>query len=46
MAPVMIKRIQAARQRMLAIQSGAEVLKPAVLKSPFMDQEFDTEEDS
>jgi CRP-like cAMP-binding protein len=42
MAPVMIKRMQAARQRMLAIQSGAEVLKPAVLKSPFMDQEFDT----
>ena len=29
MAPVMIKRMQAARGKMLAIQSGAELLKPA-----------------
>ena len=46
MAPVMIKRMQAARQRMLAIHTGAEVLKPMVLESPFMDQELDTAEDS
>ena len=46
MAPVMIKRMQAARQRMLAIHTGAEVLKPMVLESPFMDQELDTSEDS
>jgi len=29
MAPVMIKRMQAARRKMVAIQSGAEVLKPS-----------------
>jgi CRP/FNR family cyclic AMP-dependent transcriptional regulator len=46
MAPVMIKRMQAARQRMLAIHSGAEVLKPMILESPFMDQEQDTQEES
>ncbi len=46
MAPVMIKRMQAARQRMLAIHTGAEVLKPMVLESPFMDQELDTPEHS
>jgi CRP/FNR family transcriptional regulator, cyclic AMP receptor protein len=46
MSPVMIKRMQAARQRMLAIHSGAEDLKPMVLESPFMDQEQDTPEDS
>ena len=46
MAPVMIKRMQAARQRMLAINTGAEVLKPMVLESPFMDQELDAPEHS
>jgi len=30
MAPVMIKRMQASRRKMLAIQSGAEVLKPLI----------------
>jgi CRP/FNR family transcriptional regulator, cyclic AMP receptor protein len=29
MAPIMIKRMQASRRKMLAIQSGAEVLKPS-----------------
>ena len=38
MAPVMIKRMQAARRKMLGIQSGAEVLKP----SPVVDlSEYD-----
>jgi len=38
MAPVMIKRMQAARRKMLGIQSGVEVLKP----SPVMDlSEYD-----
>jgi CRP/FNR family transcriptional regulator, cyclic AMP receptor protein len=46
MAPVMIKRMQAARGRMLAIHLGTEVLKPVVRESPFMDQELDTPEDS
>ena len=31
MAPIMIKRMQASRRKMLAIQSGAEVLKPSAL---------------
>jgi CRP/FNR family cyclic AMP-dependent transcriptional regulator len=44
MAPVMIKRMQAARQRILAMHTGAEVLKPMILESPFMDQERDTPE--
>jgi len=38
MAPVMIKRMQAARRKMLGIQSGVEVLKP----SPVVDvSEYD-----
>jgi hypothetical protein len=38
MAPVMIKRMQAARRKMVAIQSGTEVLKP----SPVVDlSEYD-----
>ena len=38
MAPVMIKRMQAARRKMVAIQSGMEVLKP----SPVVDlSEYD-----
>lgn len=38
MAPVMIKRMQAARRKMVAIQSGVEVLKP----SPVVDlSEYD-----
>ena len=38
MAPVMIKRMQAARRKMVAIQSGVEVLKP----SPVLDlSEYD-----
>ena len=38
MAPVMIKRMQAARRKMLAVQSGVEVLKP----SPVVDlSEYD-----
>jgi CRP/FNR family transcriptional regulator, cyclic AMP receptor protein len=38
MAPIMIKRMQAARRKMLAIQSGTEVLKP----SPVVDlSEYD-----
>ena len=32
MAPVMIKRMQAARRKMVAIQSGVEVLKPSPVR--------------
>ena len=42
MGGVMIKRLQAARDRMLALHSGTASLKPVVLESPFMDQELDT----
>lgn len=37
---VMMKRLQAARKKMLAIHSG-ERLKPSIGLSPFMEQEFD-----
>ena len=41
MAPVMIKRMQRAREKLLALHSGATALQPVVLESPFMDQELD-----
>jgi len=44
MSAVMIKRLQAAREKMLAIDSNETALLPAVVRSPFMDQELDTEE--
>jgi CRP-like cAMP-binding protein len=42
MSAVMIKRLQAAREKMLALDSHQTVLSPAVVQSPFMDQELDT----
>jgi CRP-like cAMP-binding protein len=42
MDAVMIKRLQAARERMLAIHAKTVSLRPVVLESPFMDQERDT----
>jgi CRP-like cAMP-binding protein len=42
MSAVMIKRLQAAREKMLAIDSHQTALPPAVVRSPFMDQELDT----
>lgn len=42
LAPVMIKRMQAARKKMVAIDARTEKLEPVVLESPFMDQEQDT----
>jgi CRP-like cAMP-binding protein len=42
MAPIMLKRMQAARNKMLAVHHGMASLEPApVLESPFMDQEQD-----
>ena len=41
MSAVMIKRLQAAREKMLAIDSHQTALPPAVVHSPFMDQELD-----
>jgi CRP/FNR family transcriptional regulator, cyclic AMP receptor protein len=42
MSVVMIKRLQAAREKMLAIDSHQTALSPVVVQSPFMDQELDT----
>jgi CRP-like cAMP-binding protein len=44
MSAVMIKRLHAAREKMLAIDSHETVLSPAAVQSPFMDQEMDTAE--
>jgi CRP/FNR family transcriptional regulator, cyclic AMP receptor protein len=44
MSVVMIKRLQAAREKMLAIDSHQTALSPVVVQSPFMDQELDTAE--
>lgn len=42
MAPIMLKRMQAARDKMLAVHHGAASLEPAVvIESPFLDQEMD-----
>jgi CRP-like cAMP-binding protein len=41
MGAVMIKRLQAARDKMIAVHSHEAELEPVVLQSPFMDQEMD-----
>jgi CRP-like cAMP-binding protein len=41
MGAVMIKRLQAAREKMVAVDADETELQPAVLQSPFMDQELD-----
>jgi CRP-like cAMP-binding protein len=43
MAPIMLRRLQAARDKMLAMHHGRASLQPVVLESPFMDQELDTD---
>ena len=42
MSAIMTKRLQAARNKMLAIQSREASLQPVVLEPPFLDQELDT----
>ena len=42
MSAVMMKRLQAARAKMLAIHTHAETLEPAIGLPPFIEQEFDT----
>jgi CRP-like cAMP-binding protein len=46
MSAVMVKRLQAARGKMLAIDSHQTALSPVVFQPPFMDQELDTVEAS
>jgi|GEM_PF-405161 len=41
MGAVMIKRLQAAREKMVAVHSDEAELQPVILQAPFMDQEFD-----
>jgi CRP-like cAMP-binding protein len=41
MGAVMVKRLQAARDKMVAIHAHETELQPAVVHSPFMDQELD-----
>jgi CRP/FNR family transcriptional regulator, cyclic AMP receptor protein len=45
MAPVMLRRLQAARKKIVAVQAHTEALEPVVLESPFMDQELDSDGD-
>jgi CRP/FNR family transcriptional regulator, cyclic AMP receptor protein len=44
MSAVMIKRLQAAREKMVALDWHQTVPAPAKVQSPFMDQELDTAE--
>ena len=43
--PIMMKRLQSARRRMLAVHAHGAALEPVVLESPFLDQEHDSAED-
>jgi CRP/FNR family cyclic AMP-dependent transcriptional regulator len=43
--PVMMKRLQAARRKMLSVHARRDALEPVVLESPFLDQELDLAED-
>jgi CRP-like cAMP-binding protein len=45
LSAVMMKRLQAARDKMVAVDAGNEKLQPVVGLSPFMQQEMDTCED-
>ncbi|HSP64384.1 MAG TPA: cyclic nucleotide-binding domain-containing protein [Pyrinomonadaceae bacterium] len=44
MSAVMIKRLQAAREKMLLLHAGEEKLPPAIGLSPFMEQELETDD--
>jgi CRP/FNR family cyclic AMP-dependent transcriptional regulator len=43
MAPVMLRRLQAARKKMLSIHAHGEKLEPVVGLSPFMEQELESD---
>jgi len=43
MAPVMLRRLQAARKKMLSIHAHSEELEPVVGLSPFMEQELESD---
>ena len=43
--PIMLKRLQSARRKMLSVHAYGAALQPVVLESPFLDQEHDSAED-
>jgi len=43
--PIMMKRLQSARRKMLSVHAHGAALEPVVLESPFLDQEKDSAED-
>ncbi len=43
MSPIMLRRLQAARTKMLSINARGAALEPVALESPFMDQELDSD---
>ena len=45
MTPVMMKRLQSARRKMLSVHACRAHLEPVVLESPFLDQEYDSARD-
>jgi CRP/FNR family cyclic AMP-dependent transcriptional regulator len=45
MTPVMMKRLQATRTKMLDVHANRAHLEPVVLESPFLDQEHDSASD-
>lgn len=45
MTPVMMKRLQSARRKMLSVHAHRASLEPVVLQSPFLDQELDIAEE-
>lgn len=42
MSPIMLRRLQSARKKMLSLHAHQVSLEPVVAESPFMDQELDT----
>jgi CRP/FNR family transcriptional regulator, cyclic AMP receptor protein len=43
--PIMMKRLQSARRRMLSVYAHGTALEPVIRESPFLDQEQDSAED-
>ena len=43
--PIMLKRLQSARRKMLSVHAHGASLEPVVLESPFLDQERDSAEE-
>lgn len=46
MSAVMIKRLQAAREKMLAVHAGIDKLRPPIGLPPYLEQEFDEDDET